>query len=1164
MPTSKPTPHADTHSLNHDAEPGADANSSQLELPTISDSTNGRKPRPRKAKQKPDATSTFESIESTTSTARKRRKLSLTDHVVVPDQGSEDMLPQPSSPTSLPSSHPENSQSLDQHQGTEQQSEPIPAPQTIPASTPPKKMLKLSTGGTLVSPSSKPPPAKEDAHNKKPAKRGRPRKEKQKLLVTLRYSPNNVLGHQITRIMDGSETFKISKPTPMAPPPKPKAPRSDPSKPTHPFFSGKQKELDSLSTTSQKGQVNTKVSHVLSPRRPSAVTPGKLRAQARENGSKSMNNSSGFPQFGANKDRNIIKQPGMVEAPFPPKGHAHVRGDFYYHTSRPQDDASTIIPRSTRKMKYKIPLLDPSESTLTRVASDLDFHQKDMPRPDGFYDPPSSLRVPSRHLVPGLFAQKWISNELYTQPSMDELHLAPGTCRNLVHPACKSLYLGLPNILTPFDHGRSEIQAWAQKYSPQCASQVLQLGREATYLREWMKALTISAVETTGSHVPKHDKSDRERGPKKKRRKKAAGLEDFIVNDDDIYNNTEELVELDPPSLSCRRQRPSLVRNTDFKDQSNRSKIANSVIVSGPPGCGKTAMVYAAAKELGFEIFEINSGSRRSGKDVLDRIGDMVENHLVQNRSVDTGNTSADEDAGRLSDAFNKDLESGRQGTMKSFFTSKPKSAPQPRKEKKPKPNAEQVQKVLSSSKPSRGQKQSLILLEEVDIMFEEDKNFWTTVFTLLQSSKRPVIMTCNDEDLVPLQAINYQALLRLSAPPADVATDYMLLLAAQEGHLLRRDAVLTLYEAKHQDLRASISELHLWCQMGVGDPRGGLSWICPRWPVGSGLDEHGQPIRVFSEGTYQAGMNFVAHETKFTLEGTQDDELLKETWEGWNIDPREELFAEFTSKSPASEETNPQSRLTALKHYSGLSDSLSDMDVFCRIGLPGRENHKTDATQPELSLKARASYIHGMALLQTPEMVDYSTLDTQLAVSGSCLARNVFSDSVNPLQTSLVERVVERHSPNNRVSGLTRGDISAAFDTIATMMTTPTSGPASLAYSVFDGPLQTVVTDVAPYVRSIAAYDLALETHRDKLQGSSQGSISGGGAGSKRSRTTRAARSALEGGQRQLTRRERWFDSNFDLELALRTAGDWPRVESDIAETRLHSPELDTSMQID
>jgi DNA polymerase III delta prime subunit len=1157
---SKPTPDTELSLPNDDASPGAEPGSSQHELPTLLDPGNGRKPRPRRSIQKPDYIETplSESVESTSSTSRKRRKLSLTDHLVVPDRGSEDMLPQPSSPTSLPSSHPENSQSVELHKDTENQSAPKVINTNVPSSTPPKKMLKLGAGGTLISPSSKPVPVKEDTQNKKPAKRGRPKKEKQKLLVVVHYPVNHALGHQISRIMDGSETFKISKPpASMAPPPKPKATKSDPSKPSHPFFSGKPKDAILTSAGSAKA-VDSKISHILSPRRPSAVTPGKLRAQARENGSKKMDSSTDFPQFGASKDRNIIKQPGMVEAPFPPKGHAHIRGDFYYHASRPMEDVSTVVPRSTRKMKYKIPLLDPSESSMARVENDLDFLQRDMPRSDGFYDPPSSLRVPARHLIPGLRAQKWISNELHAQPLTDELQSVPGNQRTFVHPVCESLYLGLPNVLTPYDHGRSEVQAWAQKYAPQCVSQVLQLGREATYLREWMKALTVNTVETAGTHIPKHDKSNRERGHKKKRRKKAAGLDDFIVNDDDFNNDPDELVELDHPSLLRPGQTPSLVRDTDLKNQSNRSRIVNSVIVSGPPGCGKTAMIYAAAKELGFEIFEINPGSRRSGKDVLDRIGDMVENHLVQNQSLDTGNTSADEDAGRLSDAFNKDLESGRQGTMKSFFTSKPKSAAKPKKENKAK-IIEQVQKVLSSSKPSRGQKQSLILLEEVDIMFEEDKNFWTTIFTLLETSKRPIIMTCNDEDLVPLQAITCQALLRLSAPHADVAIDYMLLMAAQEGHLLHRDTVSTLYEAKHHDLRASIAELQLWCQMGVGDPRGGLSWIFPRWPAGSGLDEHGQPIRVFSENTYQAGMGFVAHETDSSLEGTQDEELLKETWECWNVDPREEVFAGVSSTASALNESSPQSRVAALKQYSALSDTLSDMDVFCSIGLPGKENHKTDTTQPELLPKTRASYISGMALLQTPEVVDYSTLDTQLAVSGSRLVRKVFPDLVSPPASSLVRRVVGTHSPNNRVSSLTRGDISTAFDTIATMMTTPTPGPPSLAYSVFDGPLKAVVTDVAPFVRSIAAYDLALETQRGKLQGSSQGSTAEGGAGSKRPRKTRAARSALEGGQRQLTRRERWFDPAFDLELAMRTAGDWPRVEGALAEARLQNPGLDS-----
>lgn len=82
------------------------------------------------------------------------------------------------------------------------------------------------------------------------------------------------------------------------------------------------------------------------------------------------------------------------------------------------------------------------------------------------------------------------------------------------------------------------------------------------------------------------------------------------------------------------------------------------------------------------------------------------------------------------------------------------------------------------------------------------------------------------------------------------------------------------------------------------------------------------------------------------------------------------------------------------------------------------------------------------------------------------------------------------------------------------------------------DLPRSVLAAEIAPYVRTIASFDLRLEQQRDELF-SSQG---------KKTRTTRAARAAAEGGEKANTRRERWFPPNLDLDAVLRTGNDWPQ----------------------
>ena len=99
---------------------------------------------------------------------------------------------------------------------------------------------------------------------------------------------------------------------------------------------------------------------------------------------------------------------------------------------------------------------------------------------------------------------------------------------------------------------------------------------------------------------------------------------------------------------------------------------------------------------------------------------------------------------------------------------------------------------------------------------------------------------------------------------------------------------------------------------------------------------------------------------------------------------------------------------------------------------------------------------------------------------------------------------------------------------------------------SSFDRPFEILTTDLGPYVRSIVAYDQRLEAKRVQMSNL----LSVGGNGSK-TRRTRSAFSAMEGGKRNQTRRERWFDATLELNYALvmRTAGPWGGIGAETGE---------------
>ncbi|KAI1134830.1 P-loop containing nucleoside triphosphate hydrolase protein [Hypoxylon sp. FL0543] len=982
----------------------------------------------------------------------------------------------------------------------------------------PQKVLKLNRAtGTIGS------PPRIQSNLKKPTTR-RGRKPKT-LLVSIRYAQDDDavrlrIGHRINEILAGNQE-SVPKDVPSALPNTPPSSRgTDESsrKATHPFFQGKAK-----ATTSEQKQ---------KPERRVFFTS----ASGSSRPTKPAISKFNLPTPGVKS--HILRVPGARYPAWPSKENAHVRGDASDSLSLSDSRKSEYLP-SKRKAKGQQVQVTESESVIHQTASTLKIErlkeELQACNSDEFQPPPPVLRIPDRHFESGKRLQARVFSELKTLRRHGDTQKT--------HPAITRAYSSIEKGVSAFDRATCETSAWAQKYAPSSAEQVLQSGREAELLRDWLENLKVHTVDTGAADSGAKPKAAAPAKSKGKRRKKMDG---FVVSSDDETDELGEISDAEDDWSQSRGQtntKKTVVRSRPtHRGSRDGGRFANAVVLSGPHGCGKTAAVYAIAKELDFEIFEINPGSRRNGKDVLEKVGDMTRNHLVQHRHKE--NILQEGDA--LEDEVDREVRSGKQGMMTAFF--RPKSSAGPKPTKKP-PAEPPSSSGKEAKKPAKTQKQSLILLEEVDVLYEEDKQFWATIISMISQSKRPFVMTCNDEALVPLESLDLHGIFRFSSPPKDLAVDLLLLIAANEGHALRRRAVETLYDSRKHDLRASMTELNYWCQIGVGDVRGGFNWFYPRWPKGRDVDNEGNTIRVVSQDTYQAGMGWLNRDAAVGSSSCRpaEEELYQQACQDWSVDTYEtrpgDDFSSWATR--ASEQcSSAKERLKLLELLDAYTSFMSDADIGSADFSAMPNQVPLDASTPSLTSKAKEDFIIGRPVLEVSPTVQYDTTRFDLTTSLKNLSRGQLEDGQSidgaPAVFKLLDEAEVTAQLESRLSesfsvepAVARPDYSLAFDPIA--VSEKTMAATYLDPSVFDGTMRTISLDVAPYVRSIVAYDQRLQQER-----LSRGSLlsEGGQPGRKRMRTTRSAYSALEGGSRSRTRRERYFSADINPHMVMRTGG--------------------------
>ncbi|KAI9889380.1 MAG: hypothetical protein M1814_005549 [Vezdaea aestivalis] len=967
----------------------------------------------------------------------------------------------------------------------------------------PSRMLQLNSNGTLDALVRKVKPTEPPKSDDKPivAKRGRPKlvKKHHALLVRVRYGSDSesrkLFSNRIETILNGGHPI-------IHPTAKPAVSTSQTSsKALHPFFTRNQERI-----TTEYGTVNER-----SKRTESSHDPERIEIQQQELKSLDFTRSSNLNPVRCQKSaEHQSANVANVEEPlrhtkgsnpthpiWPCYGILHCRGHLdpvpqskpvqaFDAMSRDPDFPSILQPS---KLKVRCVGLNRDEHLFTRLSNKAMLaEQLNVSRiPDG-------LGLPSRHLVSGHELYNIVSNNL--EGASNDSGGRPETAflnerrrmrlaRNF--SSLDRLPREIETSLTPFDRSRRESQAWVNKYSPKCASDVLQYGREAILLRDWLQRLTVTSVDTKSASATKPEK------PKK--RKKPKDLDDFIVESDESDGHLSELSDMESSIAIHRVFGPK----TTIKSSKTTGQ-RNAAVLSGPPGCGKTATIMAVARELNFEVFEINAGSRRSGRDVLESVGDMTKNHLVQHSIISPGTFTS---ASQTNKDTTTEKESGQQDMVKPFFKTRGTAIPPPRP-----PTAKgkkSVQRAISTKVPLRSQKQSLILLEEVDVLFEEDKQFWTTVLELIEQSKRPVIMTCNDESLLPLDALNLHAIFRFSPPPQGLVIDYLLLLAANEGHIIQREAAESLLHLKGGDLRASIMDLDFWCQMGIGDRKGGLEWIFQRWPVGSDIDSDGRRLRVASNNSLTKDVLWPCAEGSVSKTGVSDEKILEAAWTQFGLDP-----SDWAEENVQGQSHTWLSRTDiSLTEIAQFLDTISAADIHPGPALRSSNFTVIDPSIPKIHDKVAMDRMDGFAHLHAVPLAEHDQLSQAITFELKALSRQTVSPTrLTPRTFKDWGHLEQTHSDVLRSLAPLSQPHPAAF---------PGYNPT---YAEVLRARGTVASEVAPYVRAIARADVSIASRRRALNTL----LSEGGRPPRKVRNTRASRSALEGGVRSKTRREKWF----------------------------------------
>ncbi|KAL3592423.1 hypothetical protein D5086_011063 [Populus alba] len=244
--------------------------------------------------------------------------------------------------------------------------------------------------------------------------------------------------------------------------------------------------------------------------------------------------------------------------------------------------------------------------------------------------------------------------------------------------------------------------------------------------------------------------------------------------------------------------------DSDSENNNEGASLKNVLLITGPTGSGKSAAIYACAKEEGFKVLEVNASECRNGAVVKQRFGEALESHSLE-----------------WSQEIHVEPQSNK---IAKFPSALPDGKLTPDSDSKiieviPILNKDDSLGATTkcASKEStiacgRGQLRHLILFEDVDITFTEDRGFVSAIQQIAEKAKGPVILTSNSENpVLPTSLDRLEVSFMMPSEKELLQQAYMVCSAEKvniQPHLLEQ-----VVEYCQGDIRKTFMHLQFWFQ---------------------------------------------------------------------------------------------------------------------------------------------------------------------------------------------------------------------------------------------------------------------------------------------------------------------------------------------------------------